>query len=140
MAEDNYFDLEIVSPDRIFFEGKASMIELNTTEGQVGIYKKHIPMTMILEPGIVNIKDGDGQRMAAIHSGFIEILPDKITIMAEEAEWPDEIDIKRANEAKIRAERRLQMKDPNINLARAEVALHKALTRIELADHAVDEK
>lgn len=140
MAESNYFELEIVSPDRVFFQGEAKMIELNTTEGQVGIYKRHIPMTMILEPGIVKIKGEEGDLEAAIHSGFMEILPEKVTIMAEEAEWPDEIDVKRANDAKIRAERRLQMGDPNINLARAETALHKALIRIELADHAGDGK
>lgn len=140
MAENNYFDLEIISPDRVFFTGKAHMIELNTTEGQVGIYKRHIPMTMILEPGIVVIKDEEGERNAAIHTGFMEILPDKVSILAEEAEWPEEIDVKRANEAKIRAERRIQSKDPHINLARAEMALHKALIRIELADHVGDRK
>ena len=140
MADDKYFELEIISPNRVFFKGKASMVELNTTEGQVGIYKRHIPMTMILEPGIVVIKDDEGQRTAAIHSGFMEILPDKVSILAEEAEWPEEIDRNRAEEAKVRAERRLQMQDPNINLARAEIALHKALVRIELADRTGEQK
>lgn len=135
MSDDKYFDLEVVSPDRIFFQGKASMIELNTTEGQVGIYKKHIPMTMIVEPGILVITDADGKRDAALHAGFIEVLPDKVRIMAEEAEWPDEIDLSRARDAKVRAERRLQASDPNLNPARAEVALRKALVRIEVADH-----
>ena len=131
MAADKYFDLEIICPDRQFFRGKASMIELNTTEGKVGIYKRHIPMTMILEPGLVVIKDDEGQRAAALHEGFIEVLPEKISIMAEAAEWPEEIDLNRAEEARVRAERRLQMQDPNINLARAELALHRALTRIQ---------
>lgn len=134
MADDKYFDLEIISPDRVFFRGKASMIELNTLTGQVGIYKNHIPMTMILEPGIVSIHDADGMREAAIHSGFMEVLQDKISIMAEIAEWPEEIDLNRAEEAKIRAERKMSMHDPNINFARAELALHKALVRIELAE------
>lgn len=131
MAADKQFDLEIICPDRVFFRGKASMIELNTTEGFVGIYKRHIPMTMILEPGLVYIKDSDGQRVAALHEGFIEILPEKISIMAEAAEWPEEIDLNRAEEARIRAERRMQTQDPNINVARAEMALHRALVRIE---------
>ena len=55
MADERNFDLEIITPDRIFWKGQANMLELNTTEGQVGIYKRHIPMTMILEPGIVTI-------------------------------------------------------------------------------------
>ena len=83
MAADKYFELEIVCPDRVFFQGEASMIELNTTEGQVGIYKRHIPMTMILDPGLLIIKDDEGQRAAALHEGFIEILPETISIMAE---------------------------------------------------------
>ena len=55
MADERYFDLEIITPDRIFWKGQAFMLELTTTEGQVGIYKRHIPMTMILAPGIMTI-------------------------------------------------------------------------------------
>ena len=70
MADDSrFFDLEIITPDRVFWSGKASMLEMNTTEGQVGIYKKHIPMTMILQPGIVKLhldrpEPGEGSRTA----------------------------------------------------------------------------
>ena len=67
-------------------------------------------------------------------------MPEKVTILAEEAEWPDEIDLNRAQEAKVRAERRIQTNDPNINLARAQIALRKALVRIELADHVSDQR
>ena len=134
MADDSrFFDLEIITPDRVFWSGKASMLEMNTTEGQVGIYKKHIPMTMILQPGIVKIHLENEIKDAAIHAGFVEILPDKISMMAEVAEWPDEIDPNRAKEAELRAERRLQAHDPNINMSRAELALKRALVRQELA-------
>ncbi len=133
MADDKYFDLEIITPDRIFWKGQASMLELNTSEGQVGIYKRHIPMTMILAPGIMTIHLEDGNKDAAVHAGFIEILPDKISVMAEIAEWPEEIDENRAREAEQRAERRLQAHDPRIDTSRAEVALRKALVRLEAA-------
>ncbi len=134
MADDSrFFDLEIITPDRVFWSGKASMLELNTTEGQVGIYKRHIPMTMILEPGIVTIHLEGENKEAAVHTGFIEILPDKITVMAEVAEWPDEIDLNRAREAEERAERRIQAHDPRIDLSRAELALKKAMVRQQLA-------
>lgn len=132
MADDKLFELNIIAPERIFYQGKASMIELTTSEGEVGIYKNHIPMTMLIVPGVITITEADGQKKAAIHSGFMEILQDKITIMAEIAEWPDEIDVNRAKEAQIRAERRLKMKDPQVNLSRAEIALRKALVRLEL--------
>ena len=136
MAADNLFDLKIITPDRVFYSGKASFLELNTVEGAIGIYKNHIPMTTVLEPGIATItEEGGNKKEAALHTGFMEILGDRITILAEIAEWPDEIDRNRAQEAKIRAERRLQNDKSNINITRAELALHKALVRIELADH-----
>ena len=136
MAADNLFDLKIITPDRVFYSGKASFLELNTVEGEIGIYKNHIPMTTVLEPGIATItEEGGNKKEAALHTGFMEILGDRITILAEIAEWPDEIDRNRAQEAKIRAERRLQNDQSNINITRAELALHKALVRIELADH-----
>ena len=136
MAADNLFDLKIITPDRVFYSGKASFLELNTVEGEIGIYKNHIPMTSVLEPGIATItEEGGNKKEAALHTGFMEILGDRITILAEIAEWPDEIDRNRAQEAKIRAERRLQNDKSNINITRAELALHKALVRIELADH-----
>lgn len=140
MEQDKLFELEIISPDRVFYKGKAFMVELNTSEGEIGIYKNHIPLTTILQPGVVIISEAEGKRQAAIHAGFMEVLKDKVTILAEEAEWPEEIDINRAREAQIRAERRIQMRDPNINLARAEIALHKALVRIEVADHVSDKR
>ena len=136
MAADNLFDLKIITPDRVFYSGKASFLELNTVEGEIGIYKNHIPMTTVLEPGIATItEEGGNKKEAALHTGFMEILGDRITILAEIAEWPDEIDRNRAQEAKIRAERRLQNDKSNINITRAELALLKALVRIELADH-----
>lgn len=132
MADEKMFKLTIICPDRIFYEGEASMIELNTSEGEVGIYKNHIPMTMILVPGVLKITEADGVKEAALHAGFIEVLPEEIKILAEIAEWPEEIDINRANEAKVRAERRIAAKDESINMMRAEVALKKSLVRLEL--------
>ena len=134
MADDRCFDLEIITPDRIFWKGQAWMFELNTTEGQVGIYKRHIPMTMILAPGVMTIHLEGENKEAAVHAGFIEILPEKITVMAEVAEWPEEIDVNRAKEAEARAQRRIQAHDPSINMSRAELALKRAIVRQELGN------
>ena len=108
MADEKYFDLEIISPERTFYKGQVHFLELTTSEGEVGIYKNHIPMTNVVVPGIVSIHEADGVKEAVIHSGFMVILQDSVKIMAEVAEWPDEIDENRAHEAKIRAERRLK--------------------------------
>lgn len=135
MADDKYFTLNIISPERVFYEGKASMVELTTLKGDVGIYKGHIPMTMILVPGVVTITEEDGKKQAAIHSGFMEVLPEKVTIMAEVAEWPEEIDVNRAKEAEVRAQRRLETNDPMMNRQRAEFALRRAMVRLSLAEN-----
>ncbi len=131
-ADDKYFDLEIISPERIFYKGEASFLELTTSEGEVGIYKNHVPMTNVVVPGIVTIHEADGIKEAAVHSGFMVILQDSIKIMAEVAEWPDEIDENRANEARIRAERRLKEGDGETDILRAEAALKRSLTRLNL--------
>ena len=132
MADDRFFDLEIISPERIFYKGEASFVELTTSEGEVGIYKNHVPMTNVIVPGIVTIHEADGIKEAAVHSGFMVILQDSIKIMAEVAEWPDEIDENRANEAKIRAERRLKEGGSGVDMLRAEAALKRSLTRLHL--------
>ena len=85
-------------------------------------------------PGVVTIHEGDVQKVAAVHAGFAEILNEKVTLLAELAEWPEEIDLNRAEAAKERAEERLQNKTTDVDLRRAEFALRKALTRIDVAD------
>lgn len=132
MAEgNNIFDVEIITPDRIFFTGKATMIEFNTTEGEIGVYKNHIPLTTVLAPGVVTISTENGKKIAAVHAGFAEILKDKVTLMAEIAEWSEEIDVKRAEAALARARERLAERTMDLDVARAEFALRKALVRLE---------
>lgn len=135
MADDSrIFEVEIITPDRIFYKGEATMIEFNTAAGEIGVYKRHIPTTTVLAPGIVRImNEGEEDVVAAVHSGFAEILPDKVTLLAEIAEWPDEIDKNRAEAAKARAEERLANKTEAIDVKRAEFALRKALVRIDIA-------
>ncbi|MBU5474122.1 ATP synthase F1 subunit epsilon [Roseburia sp. MSJ-14] len=133
MAEENkFFRLEIITPDRNFYEGEASMVEFTSVNGEMGVYKHHIPLTTVLAPGIVTITEAEGQKEAAIHAGFVEILPDKVTFLAEIAEWPEEIDVARAEAARARAEERLHNHAAEIDVARAEIALKKALVRINI--------
>ena len=132
MADDNRnFTLKIITPDRVFYEEEVSMVEFNTVEGEVGIYKGHIPMTMIIAPGILTITRGDEVKEAALHAGFTEVLPDKVTILAEIIEWPSEIDVARAEEAKSRAEERIKENAPGTDMGRAELSLKRAVARIE---------
>lgn len=132
MADNKSFQLRIITPDRVFYEGEVDMVEFNTTEGQVGILPGHIPLTVIIKPGILNIYEEDGEKEAALHSGFVEILPERVTILAEVIEWPHEIDEHRAEEAMKRAEERLRSRTPETDIMRAETALLRAMARIEV--------
>ena len=100
MAE--IFKVEIITPDRIFYEGEAEFLEFSTTAGDVGIYAKHIPMTTVLAPGAVIIHKDDDEVVAAVHSGFAEILGDKVTLLAEiPPSLPQKTDTRRANGASV---------------------------------------
>ncbi len=132
---DNIFKVEIITPDRVFFTGESDFIEFTAQAGDLGVYKNHIPMTTVLAPGLVTIHNGDEKKVAAVHAGFAEILGDKVTLLAELAEWPDEIDEKRAEAAKERAEQRLASHSGDVDVKRAEFALKKALIRIDAKDY-----
>ena len=126
------YKLRIITPDRVFYEGTADMIEFNTTEGEIGVLPGHIPMTVIIKPGVLTITEKDEVKEAALHSGFVEILPDRMTILAEVVEWPGEIDLERAEAAKRRAEERIKSHTPETDMARAETALMRAIARIQV--------
>ena len=132
MAGKQEFQLRIITPDRVFYEGAVEMVEFNTTEGEVGILPGHIPLTVIVKPGVLCIHEEEGEKEAALHSGFAEILPERVTILAEIVEWPEEIDENRAESALRRAEERIRSKTPETDLARAEFALRRAMARIEV--------
>ena len=134
MADENAFKLRIITPDRVFYENEVIMAELTTTEGEIGILKRHIPLTAVIAPGVLYIKESEEEiKVAALISGFLEILPDQVTILAEVVEWPQEIDVKRAEEARLRAERRLSERPLGTDLNRAALALKRSVARIEAA-------
>ena len=130
MADETKFKLKIITPEREFYQDEVSMVEFNTVEGEVGIYRGHIPMSMVIAPGILTITIDGESKNAALHSGFVEVLPDSVTILAEIVEWPVEIDLERAEAARDRAEERLKQKPEGTDVARAELALRKAIARI----------
>lgn len=134
MAESNLFHLRIITPTRVFYEGDVTKVEFTTTEGDIGVLKEHIPLTAVLAPGVCYIYESDTDiKVAALHTGFVEILQDNVTVLAEVVEWPTEIDVNRANEARIRAERRLAENAADTNIARATLALKRSAVRIQAA-------
>lgn len=133
MAEQ--FTLRIITPERVFYEGKAEMIVFQSVEGELGVLAGHIPLTTVIDSTVFYLKDtmDQPQKMAAVHEGFVEILPDQVTVLTEAAEWPEEIDEERAKAAKARAEKRLEQGDSqNLDLRRAQLALMRSLTRLQI--------
>ena len=89
---DNLFQLEIITPEHIFYKGKAWMVEFNTPGGEIGVLKNHIPLTTVVAPGVLTIQETQGKKRAKLQEGFAEILPQKVTILAEMAQWWEEVE------------------------------------------------
>jgi F-type H+-transporting ATPase subunit epsilon len=129
------FDLEIVTPDRFFFSEKVEMVIVRGLEGDLAILKGRTPITTPLKIGQVRITQNGKERIAAVVNGYISVLNDKTTIVTEAAEWPEEIDVKRAEEAKRRAEELIQQGNDDIDIMRAELALKRALNRLNTSSY-----
>jgi len=128
--------VEVVTPERKVVSRECKMVSARALDGDIGILPKHIPLVTVLAPGVVRIKGENDVTTLAVGGGFIEVSPDsKVTILAETAELAGEIDIERARRAKQRAEERLAKRGhPEIDAVRSEIALRKALVRLEAAE------
>jgi F-type H+-transporting ATPase subunit epsilon len=125
--------LEIVTPERKVYENDVNMVVVKGVEGEMGILPHHIPLVTPLKVAPVKAKIGNTEEFIAVHGGFMEVRKDKVVILAEAAELGSDIDVSRARSAKERAELRLTQKQSDINSQRAEMALQRALSRLESA-------
>ncbi len=124
----------VVTPDGTVFDGEVNMISVRTIEGELGILPRHLPLVTPLDIGPVRLKQDGKVQLIALSGGFMEVRGDEVNVLAESAELPSDIDITRARAAKERAERRLQeAKKENIDFRRAELALKRALNRLDVA-------
>ena len=123
-------DVALVSPERILFSGEADMVVCRTSDGEIAFLTGHAPLVGALGIGTVRIKQADGEEVkAAVHGGFVEVRDNRVSILSDVAELPDQIDVERARRAREEAERRVQAGDD----AGAEAALRRAHVRLELA-------
>jgi F-type H+-transporting ATPase subunit epsilon len=127
------FKLEIVTPEKKVVETTATEAQIPGKNGYLGILPGHAPLITELAVGEVKFSSGGQEQRLAVAWGFAEVLPDKVTVLAESAERPSEIDVERARKAKERAEERLTSGDTNVDVERALNAIHKAETRLEVA-------
>jgi len=127
------FELQIVTPSRLLVKDAAEEAQIPAVNGYLGILPGHAPLISELGVGEITYKTGGVTHTFASAWGFVEVLPDKVTILAEAAERPQEIDVERAQKAKERAEKRLKSTDPEVDYTRAENALQRADTRLNVA-------
>jgi F-type H+-transporting ATPase subunit epsilon len=127
------FQLEIVTPEKKMVETSAEEIQIPGKNGYLGVMPGHAPLITELAVGEISYREPAGEQRLAVAWGFAEVLPDKVTILAETAELPSEIDVARARQAKERAEQRLASGDPGIDVERALDALNRAQARLDVA-------
>jgi F-type H+-transporting ATPase subunit epsilon len=128
------FQLEIVTPEKKVVDTAAEEIQIPGKDGYLGVLPGHAPLITELAVGEIKFRTGADEQRLAVAWGFAEVLPDRVTILAETAERPSEIDVARAREAKERAEQRLTSGDPTVDVERSLDALHKAETRLQVAE------
>jgi F-type H+-transporting ATPase subunit epsilon len=127
--------VSIVTPDGQVFDGEAEMVIAKAQSGELGILPGHVAMVAPLAIGSVRIKNKNETEYVAVSGGFLEVQPKKVAILAQSAERAEDIDVDRALRAKQRAEERLkQAKQEHIDFKRAELALKRAINRIEVAN------
>ena len=125
--------LEIVTPEKMVVNEAAEEAQIPGLNGYLGILPGHAPLISELGVGVITYRAGGATKTLSVAWGFAEVLQDKVTILAETAERPEEIDVARAQQAKERAEQLLKSNDPELNYDRAQDDLKRAETRLKVA-------
>jgi len=128
------FQLEIVTPEKMVVKDVAEEMQMPGKNGYLGILPGHAPLITELSVGEITYRNGGATHRMSVAWGFAEVLPDKVTILAETCERREEIDVKRAGEAKKRAEERLNSANPEVDYERATEALQRAEARLDVAE------
>jgi F-type H+-transporting ATPase subunit epsilon len=125
--------LEIVTAERLVLSDDVDQVNAPTKDGRVGILPRHMPLLTVLTEGELSIIKGGQRTEFAVYGGFMEVLPDRVTILADACDRSDEIDLERAEEARKRAEERISQRKSDQEMALAEADLRRALLQIKMA-------
>lgn len=127
--------VSVVTPDGPVYDGEAEMVSVKGTGGELGILPNHIPLVSPLTINPIRLMNEGKTELVAVHGGFIEVRPDQVTILAQAAELPSNIDVERARKSKERAEERLRSaQEDKVDFVRAEMALKRAINRLDIAE------
>jgi len=136
MAQPATLTLEVVTPDRALVSQQVDEVQLPGSEGYFGVLPGHTQLLATLQVGELWYRVGQERHYLAVAFGFAEVLPDRVTVLAQIAERPNDIDVPRAEAAKKRAEERLARPQADVDFERARVALMKSLIRLQVASRA----
>ena len=125
--------LDIVTPDKVVLNAEVDYVGACGVDGQFGLLPQHAPMLTALKVGDLYYRQGNETYWVFVSGGFAQISDNKVTILAESAELASDIDVERAQAAKARAEKYLDSPTPDVDLARAELALQRAVARLRVA-------
>ena len=136
MALPTKLTLEVVTPERLLVSEQVDEVQLPGAEGYFGVLPGHTPLLATLQVGELWYRVGQDKRYLAVAFGFAEVLPDRVTVLAQLAERPEDIDVPRAEAARKRAEERVAKPQPDIDFERARIAMTKSLIRLQVAARA----
>jgi len=137
MGDEKTFQFEILTLQKLFLREEVRFVIAPGQEGVFEILANHAPFAFALKAGPLRMRLPDGHdQYIAVGSGFLVVQKDRTTVLTRSAERPEEIDVERARRSKERAEQRLQEKASNLDQARAQAALQRALARLKVADYA----
>jgi len=136
MALPTKLTLEIVTPDRALVTAQVDELQLPGAEGYFGVLPAHTPMLTTLQVGEMWYRIGQEKHYLALAFGFVEVLPERVTVLAQIAERAEDIDVARAEAAKRRAEERVSNRAADMDFERARIALMKSLIRLQVASRA----
>lgn len=127
------FRLDIVTPERLVYSQDIDVLTVPTVQGEISILAKHVPIVSIISPGEIRIKRDNEIEYMAISGGFVQVIPNKVIILADTAERAEEIDIERAEQARLRAQKLMEEKrGDKISYVEATAAFQRALIRIKV--------
>ena len=136
MAIPTSLALEIVTPDKAIVKEQVDEVQLPGSEGYLGVLPGHAPLVTTLQVGEMWYRKGQDTKYLALAFGFAEILPDRVIVLAQIAERAEDIDLSRAEAAKVRAEQRVASVDSGVDFERARIAMMKSLVRLQVATRA----
>ena len=134
--------LKIITPAQTRFDRQVSRVIVRAKTGDMGILPGHAPYSAVLDYGVLRIQEDEAERLMAIYGGLAVVQNDQVTILTDDAEWPEEIDLTRANMNRVQAEQRLREKLDDMEIQNDQVLLRRALVQIEVSAslHGIEEE